>query len=264
MKKAAVFLMFVAFIGSLPAFGSDAALATSGSSVAEPIVVEPEQGDSDILPRTFGTIDQTSVVVGAGHLRAANNGVGWVSTSGFSGISVYQSSGSGDWWGNVALPNGAKIDFIELEGCDTAAVGSLRFGVARSDGPGAGDGNITPVGSTGAVPGCGWFTVSPTSSTTVDNFNDSYFLFLNYGTNTSGNRAIALRVYYTLQISPAPAFATFNDVGISAFGFREIEALADSGITAGCGGGNFCPNRTLTRVEMAIFLARALGLHWPN
>jgi len=64
------------------------------------------------------------------------------------------------------------------------------------------------------------------------------------------------------QISPEPAVATFADVPVGAFGFRHIEALADSGITAGCGGGNFCPNNTLTRAEMAVFLAKALGLHW--
>jgi len=46
--------------------------------------------------------------------------------------------------------------------------------------------------------------------------------------------------------------------------FRAIEALASSGITGGCGAGNFCPNQNVTRGEMAAFLARALGLHFPN
>ena len=47
-------------------------------------------------------------------------------------------------------------------------------------------------------------------------------------------------------------------------GFPYIEALVASGITAGCGGGNYCPNAGLTRRQMAVFLAKALGLHWPN
>jgi len=64
------------------------------------------------------------------------------------------------------------------------------------------------------------------------------------------------------QISPAPATATFADVPVGSFGFKHVEALAASGITAGCGGGNFCPDREITRVEMAVFLAKALGLHW--
>ena len=33
---------------------------------------------------------------------------------------------------------------------------------------------------------------------------------------------------------------------------------------AGCGSGNFCPDSPLTRRQMAVFLSKALGLHWPN
>ncbi|HEY7862087.1 MAG TPA: S-layer homology domain-containing protein [Thermoanaerobaculia bacterium] len=35
-----------------------------------------------------------------------------------------------------------------------------------------------------------------------------------------------------------------------------------SGITAGCAPGSFCPNAPITRGEMAVFLAAALGLHF--
>lgn len=61
---------------------------------------------------------------------------------------------------------------------------------------------------------------------------------------------------------PAPATATFDDVPTSHLFFQQIEVLVDSGITAGCGGGDFCPNAPLTRGQMAAFLAKALGLHW--
>jgi hypothetical protein len=44
--------------------------------------------------------------------------------------------------------------------------------------------------------------------------------------------------------------------------FQFIEALVASGTTAGCGGGNYCPNAPLTRGQMAVFLAKALGLQW--
>ena len=44
----------------------------------------------------------------------------------------------------------------------------------------------------------------------------------------------------------------------------SIEALAASGITSGCGGGNFCPNDVVTRAQVAKFLANALGLHSPQ
>jgi len=44
--------------------------------------------------------------------------------------------------------------------------------------------------------------------------------------------------------------------------FQFIEALNASGITTGCGGGSFCPDTKLSRAEMAIFLSKALGLHY--
>jgi hypothetical protein len=71
-------------------------------------------------------------------------------------------------------------------------------------------------------------------------------------------------VRYKLQVSPAPASATFADVPTSHPFFQFVEALAASGITAGCGGGNFCPDAPITRGQMAVFLAAALGLHFPN
>jgi hypothetical protein len=49
---------------------------------------------------------------------------------------------------------------------------------------------------------------------------------------------------------------------LSDFGFQYIEALAASGITGGCGGGNFCPDSPVTRRQMAIFVAKALGLSY--
>ena len=40
----------------------------------------------------------------------------------------------------------------------------------------------------------------------------------------------------------------------------DIDALAAAGVTAGCGGGRYCPAGVVTRAEMASFLVRALDL----
>ncbi len=40
----------------------------------------------------------------------------------------------------------------------------------------------------------------------------------------------------------------------------DINRLAAAGIATGCGGGQYCPNGTVTREQMASFLARALNL----
>jgi len=65
------------------------------------------------------------------------------------------------------------------------------------------------------------------------------------------------------QVSPAPAVATFADVPVDHQFFQFVEALAKSGITGGCGNGNYCPDAPLTRGQMAVFLAKGLGLQWP-
>jgi len=69
------------------------------------------------------------------------------------------------------------------------------------------------------------------------------------------------RVVDTLAVSPAPAQATFNDVPANHPFFKYVEALYASGITAGCDVGPlYCPNNPVTRGQMAVFLAKALGL----
>lgn len=40
----------------------------------------------------------------------------------------------------------------------------------------------------------------------------------------------------------------------------DINKIAEAGITSGCGGGNYCPDRNVTRAEMATFLVKALDL----
>lgn len=96
---------------------------------------------------------------------------------------------------------------------------------------------------------------------TVNNQACHYGVLLVLNAN---NRMYRVRINYRLQQSPAPAVATFSDVPTSSIFYQSIEALAASGITVGCGGSRYCPDRGVTRAEMAAFLARSLGLHWPN
>ncbi len=39
-----------------------------------------------------------------------------------------------------------------------------------------------------------------------------------------------------------------------------IEQLFHESITAGCGGGNYCPDGSSTRGQMAVFLVKTFGL----
>ena len=51
-------------------------------------------------------------------------------------------------------------------------------------------------------------------------------------------------------------FAHFADVPPSFLFARPIEKLRRTGITTGCGGGNYCPGDSVTRAQMAVFILR--------
>jgi len=61
--------------------------------------------------------------------------------------------------------------------------------------------------------------------------------------------------------SPPPASGSvFGDVPANAFAAAWIEDLAARGITAGCGNGNYCPDASVRRGEMAVFLVSTFNL----
>lgn len=89
-----------------------------------------------------------------------------------------------------------------------------------------------------------------------------YHLVINLPDATTNLQIKGIKVYYQLQVSPAPANATFDDVPVSHMFFSYIEALASSGITAGCTATQYCPDSYVTRAQMAKYLAVGLGLNW--
>jgi hypothetical protein len=62
---------------------------------------------------------------------------------------------------------------------------------------------------------------------------------------------------------PPPAMQRFQDVLPTNFFYAFIDRLAVLGITLGCGPNIYCPADTVTREQMAAFLARALGSPAP-
>jgi hypothetical protein len=171
----------------------------------------------------------------------------------FSGGTCYFSA-------SVSLPSGAKIVGLDLEACDATALGSVKMTLASCP---VNTNSCSTVATVTSGGGCATRS-SGALSTTVDNGGFYYVLISEITDTTVGVAGRAARLRYQLQVSPAPSTATFLDVPVTHTYFRAIEALAASGITQGCGSGNYCPNGTVTRAEMAAFFARALGLHFPN
>jgi hypothetical protein len=166
------------------------------------------------------------------------------------------------------VPDGASLTKMEFWAYDVDAVNWLEFDVfeACQDPGAAGDPVETLLGTAETFGSAGTYYGSASlGGHTVDNSRCHYSVRVNYVPPGTACVADALqvnkvRVSWVRQVSPAPAAAAFNDVPTGHPFFQFVEALAKSGITAGCGGGAFCPDQPLTRGQMAVFLAKALGL----
>jgi len=219
---------------------------------------------SDRARHTYGTKDGIVLTVGAYEFQPFYPDT--VVTGLTNTAARYITSGFPYVEAAVHLPSGAFVYGIELEGCDLSIPGSIDFRLyALSTSSGSETSTtladfFTPDDQEG---GCGYYYGNISFPFTVDNLY-TYLLQLTINPQDDSMRFSAVRFYYRLQMSPAPATATFGDVPTDYPYFRAIEALAASGITSGCGGGNFCPNQNITRGELAKFLANALGLHWPH
>lgn len=175
---------------------------------------------------------------------------------------TYVGAGSAIFYAAVTLPTGTKVVALEAEGCDNHASLRLQVGLLECD-----LNDCTPIVwmETGSAetPGCSFFSTPISPALTLDQFYKSYILHARFH-GVAELRLRAVRLYYQRQVSPAPAVASFTDVPTTHPFFRFIEALKRAGITGGCSATAFCPDAPLTRGQMAVFLATALGLHFPN
>jgi hypothetical protein len=228
--------------------------------------VVPEAAAQGLAPDYYGTADANYHYVSAEEFQSNNsdgylqNQHGFWRCASLSGLNVVAP---------LRLPSGALVDGYTVIFDDSSADGNISVWLSRYWVSALGTAGTTRIGPTFASSGdpgitSSWVELDP--DLTISYFNatfstQSYVLTaaiecrddLSFrGVIVRGNR----------QVSPAPALATFNDVPTGHWAFQFIEALADSGITAGCGGGSFCPDNTLTRAEMAVFLSKALGLHY--
>ncbi len=206
----------------------------------------------------WGTADSTVIYVAAKAFQPRNTAT--VLDTYWSNGVTYIQSGLNYLYASVSLPIGAQITGVGFDGYDSDVAENIAWGV-RVSYP---DGSDTALGWFASSQSGGFF--SSYSSTTLHQVATGNYYFLVTDLKKTGQdmRIRGMRLYYKLQVSPAPGVATFSDVPTSHPFFQHVEALADSGITAGCGATTFCPDAPLTRGQMAVFLAKALGLHWAN
>jgi hypothetical protein len=100
---------------------------------------------------------------------------------------------------------------------------------------------IEALARSGITAGCGGDNYCPTAAVT----RAQMAVFLERGINGSD------------FVPPAASGGMFLDVDAGDFAANFIEQLFADGITSGCGGGNYCPDDSVTRAQMAVFLLRS-------
>ncbi len=211
------------------------------------------------VPNAFGTDAYTVTTVSATSFFPAFHLQGY-DTSGSLGR-VGDLNTLEDFYTAVDIPAGAVIDFIGLNSTtDTAfALGVALYNRHK-------DGTVDTIGTFSSTVH-GWdtdFNASPIGYLWTGQTGNALILHVQQGSNPTQQFFGWVEVWWKRSVSPAPGAATFNDVPTNHPFFQFIEALAASGITGGCGNGNYCPDNPVTRGQMAVFLAKALGLHWPG
>lgn len=213
----------------------------------------------------YGTTALTYLQVGAAAFTPMDSSAVYTTTGdGYHDLILRTVTGSFvDFAAPIQLPGGAIVKYLELDYCDnTGGSGFVQGALVESDYLGNSLNYVGFLASDGD--GCTYTSVDATSENmVVNNYLRHYWLLATISSSMSGSTGLGgMIVGYQLQVSPAPGTATFNDVQANHPFFQFIEALASSGITGGCGSGNYCPDNPVTRGQMAVFLAKALGLHY--
>ena len=208
-------------------------------------------------PEEFGIADDTIRLVSATEFALYTSFVQY-------GISPANFGLSGDlntdshFYANLDLPAGAVIDYIGLNSkSDTDSVIGVALYFRNHLGA------VTLL--TGfSAPAHDWDTdlSGPLGFQITSHQNHEYIIDVEIAPNPNIQYVGWVEVWWHRTVSSSST-VTFNDVPVSDPAFQFVEALAASGITGGCGGGNFCPDNPVTRRQMAVFLSKALGLHWP-
>ena len=209
-------------------------------------------------PDAFGILQYTVTTVSAMSFLPSDDNDGYLTAQG--ALSRAFDGGAGELYASVSIPAGAIIDYIGLESYSYCAgvvgVELWEVGAGSTSGIATFSSSAHGYGFDINADVIGWQLPSNTSralAIQVELSNDCVnWPFLSW-----------VEIWWRRAVSPAPAFPTFNDVPMSDFGYQYIEALNASGITGGCATGSFCPDSPVSRRQMAIFLSKALGLHWP-
>jgi hypothetical protein len=231
-----------------------ATLLAAGNLVAQQPRSQTLPTAANGSPGYFGTQSQNITFVTGLQFVPANDGVPW-GTSG-SKARVVSCCGIMDFYANLDLPQDVIIDYIGINNIsDTPAVlGAALYGRSVI-------GDVYTIASVNSTVGGTWHTDrNPTALGFHRQPFDPLILHVQ-GNSQTGNQFFAhVEVRWRRKVGPPFGTAVFDDVPAGHPQRQFVERLFLSGITAGCAPNLFCPDQPVTRGQMAVFLAVALGL----
>jgi S-layer family protein len=218
-------------------------------------------------PNTYGVEQVSYYRIAASEFTLLETAGGLVYSDGLEGPAQQAqrySVGAGlTFIASPHLPSGALLTYFELDSCDEDPVSDVNANLYLCDDLGNCGDPIQRLSSADNAIACGYTSADVSAAgVQVDNYRNQITVLVFTESGTVATRFAGVILGYELRVSPPPQFADFTDVPTNHPFFQFIEALYASGITSGCGNGNFCPDAPLTRGQMAAFLAKALGLQW--
>jgi hypothetical protein len=236
-------------------------------------------GIEHLAEAQFGTMVHTTVI-GAPDFRPLTSDTSFA----YDGAGYLYRTGGGNttFWAPLHLPPGALISGLCFSGYDAAGT-DLTYDFAEYEmaGPNQSPGFhviLSTQSSGGWDPSSTGYgrkchSLAPNHTVRVyGDFNGDLVagplvqrLVFDLPEADSDHRLGSVEVQWRRSVSPAPPSASYTDVPVGHPQRQYVEALRAAGITSGCAASpaRFCPDLPVTRGQMAVFLAKALGLHWP-
>ncbi len=235
----------------------------ASSAIAESLTRKAATATTTLqAPNEYGTVDYTVTTIPAAAFTYQSND-GYV--YGDCACTSYQCAcfnGAGPWefYAGVNIPAGAVIDYVGLQSYSKA---EFQTGVALYVNGRHGTQDTIVTYSSSAH---GWdtdYNAVAIGYQLPANVHNALVAHVELAPGNQYAYFAWVEIWWHRTVSPGPATATFADVPTDHFFFQYVEALVAAGITAGYGNGQYGVNDPITRGQMAVFLAKALGLHWP-
>ena len=135
----------------------------------------------------------------------------------------------------------ASYSVSVTDSCGTTLSNAVALDVEFADVPASSPfhADILSIARAGITSGCGGSNYCPTSPVRRDQM-----------------AAFLLKSEHGAAYLPPPCSGVFADVPCPSTFANWIEQLAAESVTSGCGGSNYCPDSSVTRAQMAVFLLK--------